>query len=303
MTREPQHTKERHRKAPRLISCLFKAVCTIIILLSIAAYRTIAVKYTSNDIVYNGYFGHTVIGTTNKNPGQYIFEVLGPSIKKEPKHFKIRPGTTAINNDISIYNCGIFLAAYSIELPEGLATIGSAAFKNTEGLKSIVIPNSVTFIDSKAFQGCTELESITLSNSLTAIPDQCFTWCKSLESIAIPASVNKIGAGSFEKCHSLKSITIPNSVSYIAGNVFAECSNLSQVTLSNRVTTLRPLTFYKCVKLKNIVIPDSVTTICARAFEKCTSLKTASVPSTAKIEKDAFPPHTKIIRRPTANHK
>ena len=196
MTRKAQHTRKRRRKIPRLISCLFSVVCTIIILLPISVYRKLAVQHTADDIVYNGYFGKSVIGTTNKKPRNIIQRILntyGPTVKKEPKHFKIRPGTTSITNENTVNRLGLFMAAHSIELPDSLITIDEAAFKNTVGLKSIVIPNSVTFIGNNGFQSCFDLKSITLSNNLTAIPDYCFSKCKALESISIPNSVNRIG--------------------------------------------------------------------------------------------------------------
>lgn len=51
----------------------------------------------------------------------------------------------------------------SHNIPDGVTTIGSAAFDGCTSFQSIVIPDSVTSIDSGAFYGCSGLQSITIT--------------------------------------------------------------------------------------------------------------------------------------------
>ena len=51
----------------------------------------------------------------------------------------------------------------SHNIPDGVTTIGSAAFDGCTSFQSIVIPDSVTSIDSGAFSNCSGLQSITIT--------------------------------------------------------------------------------------------------------------------------------------------
>lgn len=51
----------------------------------------------------------------------------------------------------------------SHNIPDGVTTIGSAAFDGCTSFQSIVIPDSVTSIDRDAFYGCSGLQSITIT--------------------------------------------------------------------------------------------------------------------------------------------
>lgn len=94
---------------------------------------------------------------------------------------------------------------------------------------SVNIPNGVTSIGYLAFSGCTSLTSITIPNGVTSIGDDAFSGCSSLISITIPDSVTDIGTYAFYNCSSLSSITIPDSVTLIDDMVFAECTSLANI--------------------------------------------------------------------------
>ena len=89
------------------------------------------------------------------------------------------------------------------EVPDGVATIGVAAFYDCTSLTSITIPDSVTSIRESAFFGCSSLTSIAIPDSVTRIGDYAFVHCTSLRSIAIPAAVEVIRNGVFDNCTSL----------------------------------------------------------------------------------------------------
>ncbi len=209
-------------------------------------------------------------------------------------------------------------------IPDGVTSIGGAAFSGCRSLESITIPDSVTSIGRAAFSNCRSLESITIPDSVTSIGGYAFQYCSSLESITIPDSVTSIGGYAFQYCSSLKSITIPDSVTSIGTYAFYYCSNLENITIPDSVTSIGTYAFYYCSNLEvhisdiaawckidfadyanplsyagslylndklvtDLVIPDGVTSISSYAFESCKNIKSVTIPdSVTSIGKNAF---------------
>ncbi len=145
------------------------------------------------------------------------------------------------------------------------------------GCKNTVIPDGVTSIGVAAFAHCTSLKSITIPASVTRIGDNVFERCTSLESIVIPASVTSIGDNVFCGCTSLKSIVIPASVTSIGVAAFADCISLESITIPASVTSIDSCAFYYCTRLESVEIPASVTYIGGAAFADCTSLSSVTI--------------------------
>ena len=117
----------------------------------------------------------------------------------------------------------------SVNIPNGVTSIGSLAFGGYTSLIRITVPDSVTSIGRSAFSRCTSLASITIPDSVTSIGDMAFDGCTSLVSITIPNSVTIIGRSTFNKCTSLASITIPDSVTSIGRSAFNKCTSLANI--------------------------------------------------------------------------
>ncbi len=114
-------------------------------------------------------------------------------------------------------------------IPDGITTIGRAAFGSCTELTSLTIPNSINTIESGAFQYCEKLKSLYIPNSVTNIEDMIFFLCTNSESINIPTNIKKIASYMFAGCESLKSIVIPAGVEKIDYAAFCECTNLRDV--------------------------------------------------------------------------
>ena len=166
----------------------------------------------------------------------------------------------------------------SIDLPNGLTTIGNNAFLCCEELTSIVIPNSVTKIGDGAFDECHNLKTVSLSNSITNIGDFAFGHCQELTSIKIPNGVKTIGDGAFWCCDSIKTLTLPNSITSIGDSAFAYC-RFKSISIPTKVTRINGGTFFDA-GITSITLPKGITVIEDSAFEDCDDLKTVKYEGT-----------------------
>lgn len=211
----------------------------------------------------------------------------------------------------------------SVQLPNGLKSMGESAFQGCTSLKDIRIPEGVVSIEDGTFYRCENLASITLPESLKTIEHGAFEECNSLESITIPSGVTKISITSIA-CAKLESInvsadnkayssengvlfnkdktelirypeakvgdsyTVPSSVVSIATFAFSS-SNLKSITLPNGLKSIGGAVFSLCEELRNLNIPDSVTDLGAAAFVRCSELTTVVIPnSVSKISYNTF---------------
>jgi hypothetical protein len=85
----------------------------------------------------------------------------------------------------------------AVVIPQGVTSIGFAAFAYADSLSSIAIPDDVTSIDMYAFFGATSLTDITFgpNSKLISIGIWAFYGANSLASITIPAGVTGIRGG------------------------------------------------------------------------------------------------------------
>ena len=95
----------------------------------------------------------------------------------------------------------------SIELPEGLVSIGRNAFACCQNLTDITIPESVTEIGGSAFYRCYKLTNIVIPAKMTTIAKTTFVDCENL-SITIPVSVTEIATDAFNGLYKNVKVTI-----------------------------------------------------------------------------------------------
>ena len=195
-----------------------------------------------------------------------------------------------------------------------VVSIKDQAFSSANGMKvrSINIPDGITTIGRKAFEGCKELTSINLPNSITRINDYAFAECENLGSVILPDNIITIPICMFQGCSNLYSITIPNSVQEIGWNAFQGCSNLSSFTIPESVWLLGINAFSGTAWLNNhpdgLVYKDNILfgykgnqpkglleiakgtrVIGTSAFENCKEITSVIFPQSVKhITLDAF---------------
>lgn len=178
-----------------------------------------------------------------------------------------------------------------------------------KNLKALILPNGLTSVGLAAFTGCNNLQTVSLPPTLTEIEDEAFSLC-GLSSVELPSSVTKIGRafrgcsltsvklsegltsikGAFASCSELTDIKIPNSVIEIGDRTFSHCTSLQSVSLGNKVTTIGKYAFSSCTSLTRIDLPDSVTTLGGGAFYQCQSLVNVTLSNNLTCIKAASDP-------------
>ena len=113
-------------------------------------------------------------------------------------------------------------------------------------IRSVDIPQGVTSIGNHAFEECLALEEVTIPQSVTSIGLIAFGGCCKLTTLSLGENVETIGGGAFFRCSSLSNITIPKKVKVIESGysgtpsfyrTFAYCSSLKYIILPAELTT------------------------------------------------------------------
>lgn len=188
----------------------------------------------------------------------------------EIKHVVIQEGIFALDEG-AFGSANIFeqMNLESIQLPDGLRTIGESVFYECTKLTSIKIPDSVTRIGDAAFWYNTSLSSVSLGRSVQFLGYRAFMHCTALRSISLPSSLRTIDGACFEGS-GLESVNVPDGCS-VGNSAFIFCDNLKYATLGEGTTSLR-LTFQRCPNLRSVRLPRSITSINPNAFYYCPNL-------------------------------
>ncbi len=209
-----------------------------------------------------------------------------------PKAIKILATINGINVEHISTNAfaGQQLTGLSFELPSNLKSIGSKAFLQNPSLKGdVIIPEGVTTIGDAAFSGCSSITSVTIPEGVTDIETGSFATCSSLTNITLPSSLTRIGNNSFYGCKTLTNIQIPNNVKEIGSYAFANCSSIKNIEIPSGVTKINSSTFHFCTSLESVKIPSGIIEIGNEAFLRCESLESINLPESLEtIYPNAF---------------
>lgn len=94
----------------------------------------------------------------------------------------------------------------TLDLPQGLQTIGKGAFGACINITDIIIPGTVISIGQSAFQGCKSLVSVEIQEGVTVLSLSCFSDCPLLSTVRLPNSINKICDLVFYDCPVLRDL-------------------------------------------------------------------------------------------------
>lgn len=105
--------------------------------------------------------------------------------------------------------------------------IGGGAFYDIS-LNSVVIEDGIETIESEAFWDSDGINKLVLPSTLKSIGDRAFTWAY-ISKLDLPEGLVRIGHNAFNSCGNLKKVTLPSSLTEIGNNVFSNCNNLSAI--------------------------------------------------------------------------
>ena len=168
-----------------------------------------------------------------------------------------------------------------ISLPEGLQTIGFAAFEKSN-LVDMMIPASVIEIGDRAFKDSGAMYALHIANGsqLEKIGAQVFEGCLGIKIIFIPASVTEIGYRAFYDCRALEAVETEDGSGLILIDVeaFAECAQLQRVQFPVGLQHIAEHAFQRCRALKSFELPNTLVTIGKGAFLECDAVESISLP-------------------------
>ncbi|MBR6953721.1 MAG: leucine-rich repeat protein, partial [Clostridia bacterium] len=186
-------------------------------------------------------------------------------------------GGALFNRDMTCLVCAP--AAQGVyRVPDGVVSIGDAAFIDCTKMTGVLLPDTVTGIGESAFMICEGLTGISLPEGVTEIGRQAFSDCSHLQGITIPEGVTVLEYGVFNNCESLEDITLPAGLTRIGDSAFANCA-MADITIPEGVTYIGGNAFYGCMQLKELRIPDSVTSLGGAPFMDCWHLTDITLPA------------------------
>ena len=191
-----------------------------------------------------------------------------------------------------------------LELPEGIVTIKSNAFKqdsihthitcNKQTTSNLVvkIPQTLQTIESGIFDNWSELQSITLPASITSIKGAFAKYCPNLTELVVEQGSDYVSSGNcivhsstrklIQGCSNSVVYGGDNGIALIGDRAFEGCKIYSpedpKQLLPDSVTTIGTYAFSHCENLTTIIIPNQVTSLPTQCFEYCTNLHTIELP-------------------------
>ena len=203
----------------------------------------------------------------------------------------------------------------SIDIPEGIKTIGTGAFRDCPTLTHVSIPSTVTEIQQEAFRntGLTSVEieaadqnversigngafatnnnlaTIDIPEGFTKISDNAFQNCNSLTNVIVPSTMEQMWNNVFEGCTALESVSFKGETTFSGSAIFKNCTALENVELHEGMSGSTIQQFSGCTSLDEVVIPEGFTKIDRSMFNGCTSLTAVTIPASAKfVDDEAF---------------
>lgn len=157
----------------------------------------------------------------------------------------------------------------SITIGNSVTSIGNYAFQNmTNVTGTLVIPDSVTTIGYNAFNGLRNITGLTIGNSVTSIGNVAFANLEKVTSLTIPSSVTTIGYSAFSGMYAASGeLVIPDSVTTIGNDAFKNMQHITGLKIGDSVTSIGSGAFQNMWALTGeITIPTGITDIGSNAF-------------------------------------
>ena len=207
----------------------------------------------------------------------------------------------------------------TVEVGDGLTTIGVKAFYNNTSLESFTVPANVLSIGTSAFENCSAMQTLEfadgcniryLGTSETA-EDNIFKNTTSLGKVSLPTSLtligghvfensgiipenfgslsnlDTVGAYAFANCDNITKLVVVTSITYLGDYAFFDCDNISDLSLTFGVEYFGELAFGSCDKITDGYIPSTVYTLNGNPYAGCPGVTALRIdPDNAELTVD-----------------
>ncbi len=150
----------------------------------------------------------------------------------------------------------------TVQIEEGVTSIGAAAFYQCSNLTEVIIPNSLTTISYEAFRGCSSLQEINIPAGVSSIQDRWVTDCGNLKYI------NVVDDNSYYK--DIQGILYTKDGTTIVK--FPDDNPTTQYNVPEGVTALATDAIYAQKHVVNVILPTSLKNIKYGNFDSCNNL-------------------------------
>lgn len=131
----------------------------------------------------------------------------------------------------------------TIEIKQGVTTIGNSAFANCFNLKSVSIHGALSQIGTSAFYNCDVLDEVYI--------DSLAAWCQTYINEDYGSSPLSYGAHLYVKDQEIIDLVIPDGLTSTARGVFYYWKHIQTLTIPESMTSLTG--FKQCEKLHKVV--------------------------------------------------
>ena len=171
----------------------------------------------------------------------------------------------------------------TIEISNGVTSIGEGAFFGCESLERVMLPESVSTIENTPFVSCHALSDIRIAGdnpwyeiqnlALFSKADKQLICCFGrYQEFSIPEGTLSIGDGAFAGQAALRSVMIPDGLVSIGDSAFSGCRNLENIQLPDSLTSIGSFAFAGCRKLVSVTLPDGISAMGDNPFLTCLKL-------------------------------
>ena len=285
-----------------LLALTLAFVLSLILVVSVNAEVTIYDDFDVNDLENIEYRTNDVIVFDDgfSCPSVYVFKdtkTVNKGDWGQSNGLKNVLDFTYINSKIAPDKEYGFDDIDSIDIPQGVTSIGMWACNGMTTIRIISIPDTVTTIDSGAFQNASGLEYCIMEHSgtsaLTTLSGSLFSG-SGLKAFSMPDCITTLSSGYvFQNCKSMKAVYLSKNLTAItaSGECFDWCGNMYLVNepfvakseneipekpsvyyFPSKLTTLGPSCTFRGTSSINdvLVFPKNYTaTTNAVAFQNC----------------------------------
>ena len=142
-------------------------------------------------------------------------------------------------------------APETLNVIDGIASIGRWSFNGNTSVKKVVLPTSVTSIEYKAFDS-SAVEEIVLNEGLAEVSSKAFSKATKLNTITFPSTLTTVGSESF-RLTGFETLTIPATLTHIGEGAFRDVTNLTTLTIEGNAT-LDNFAFRTCRNLTDVYL-------------------------------------------------